>query len=112
MLPMNDRISTKAYEMNINQSSLDQKEIVSKYVSNQKLNLKGHFILEYLKKNKGTITFISLSYLLTSLILVSYGVVFYFLAYKFIFERYRKYTSFWKNHWRSLFCCRIYRDLN
>lgn len=49
-------------------------------VSDKNINLKSHFILEYMKKNKASIAFICVSYFITSLILVSYGVVFYFLA--------------------------------
>lgn len=49
-------------------------------LSDNNSDLKNHFILEYMKKNKPSIAFICLSYFITSLILVSYGVVFYFLA--------------------------------
>lgn len=63
------------------QSCCLQTQNVEKSQKAHNLNFKNNFLIRYMRKNKASLIFICISYLLTSCILMSYGVVFYFIAY-------------------------------
>lgn len=68
--------------MNSNDGTSNNLKVLNQKETASEVNLQKHFFVEFLKKNKGSLIFITLSYVISSFIIISYGVIFYFLSDK------------------------------
>lgn len=63
-------------------SSLGDSSKVENSINNNSLNFKSHFFTQFMKKHQKNLIFIAFAYVFSTLIIISYGIIFYFLSLK------------------------------